>query len=143
LPPLCSTCDDAVQPKASGGAASAESVAAGGQGHGFNTMNDVAARMLADLTAPMRFEGPLNVDLNEITMNLVPFPRLHYLVSSLSPMFPTDRGASNTTSLFSSAFAKENQLIRADPKHSTLSSPLMSSLPPHYCRMVGTLSLAL
>lgn len=25
------------------------------------------------------------VDLNEITMNLVPFPRLHYLVSSMSP----------------------------------------------------------
>ena len=33
-----------------------------------------------------RFEGSLNVDLNEITMNLVPFPRLHYLVSSLSPL---------------------------------------------------------
>lgn len=34
----------------------------------------------------MRFEGSLNVDLNEITMNLVPFPRMHYLVSSLSPL---------------------------------------------------------
>jgi hypothetical protein len=33
----------------------------------------------------MRFEGSLNVDLNEITMNLVPFPRMHYLISSLSP----------------------------------------------------------
>lgn len=29
----------------------------------------------------MRFEGPLNVDLNEITTNLVPFPRLHFLVA--------------------------------------------------------------
>ena len=26
------------------------------------------------------FPGELNVDLNEITTNLVPFPRLHYLV---------------------------------------------------------------
>ena len=34
-----------------------------------------------------RFEGSLNVDLNEITMNLVPFPRLHYLVSSISPLY--------------------------------------------------------
>ena len=33
----------------------------------------------------MRFEGSLNVDLNEITMNLVPYPRMHYLLSSLSP----------------------------------------------------------
>ena len=35
----------------------------------------------------MRFEGVLNVDLNEITMNLVPFPRLHFLVSSLAPLY--------------------------------------------------------
>lgn len=26
------------------------------------------------------------MDLNEIAMNLVPFPRLHYLVSSLTPL---------------------------------------------------------
>jgi len=34
-----------------------------------------------------RFEGSLNVDLNEITMNLVPFPRMHYLVSSQTPLY--------------------------------------------------------
>ena len=28
----------------------------------------------------------MNVDLNEITMNLVPFPKLHFLVSSISPL---------------------------------------------------------
>jgi hypothetical protein len=34
-----------------------------------------------------RFEGSLNMDLNEISMNLVPFPKLHYLVSSLTPLY--------------------------------------------------------
>lgn len=34
-----------------------------------------------------RFEGSLNMDLNEIAMNLVPFPQLHYLVSSLTPLY--------------------------------------------------------
>ena len=34
-----------------------------------------------------RFEGSLNVDLNEITMNLVPFPKLHYLVASQTPLY--------------------------------------------------------
>ena len=29
----------------------------------------------------MRFEGSLNVDLNEITTNMVPYPRMHYLMS--------------------------------------------------------------
>lgn len=34
-----------------------------------------------------RFEGSLNMDLNEIAMNLVPFPRLHFLVPSLTPLY--------------------------------------------------------
>ena len=34
-----------------------------------------------------RFEGSLNVDLNEITMNLVPYPKMHYLVSSITPLY--------------------------------------------------------
>lgn len=27
------------------------------------------------------------MDLNEIAINMVPFPRLHYLVSSLTPLY--------------------------------------------------------
>lgn len=38
-------------------------------------MNDIAATMLAHLTSSLRFEGSLNVDLNEVSMNLVPFRR--------------------------------------------------------------------
>lgn len=58
-------------------------------GHGgapFDGMNGVAASLLLNLTSSMRFEGALNVDLNEITMNLVPFPRMHYLISSMAPL---------------------------------------------------------
>jgi hypothetical protein len=50
---------------------------------GFHDMNGVLARVLIDLTASMRFAGDLNVDLNEITTNLVPYPRMHYLMSSI------------------------------------------------------------
>jgi len=39
------------------------------------------------LLSSARFDGSLNVDLNEITMNLVPFPRMHYLVSSQTPLY--------------------------------------------------------
>ena len=34
----------------------------------FDEMNNIAAHMLTHLTASMRFEGSLNVDLNEVTM---------------------------------------------------------------------------
>lgn len=56
-------------------------------------MNGIAANMLLHLTSSVRFEGALNVDLNEITTNLVPFPHLHFLLASLSPLaVPRDMG---------------------------------------------------
>ncbi|XP_072411857.1 tubulin epsilon chain isoform X2 [Chiloscyllium punctatum] len=53
----------------------------------FDAMNNIVANLLLNLTSSARFEGSLNMDLNEITMNLVPYPRLHYLVSSLTPLY--------------------------------------------------------
>lgn len=98
-------------------------------------MNSLVARLLTDLTASMRFAGDLNVDLNEITTNLVPFPRLHYLLSSLSPM-PTlqstersedhppattgiDARPRRMAQMFSGAFSTSNMLMRANPRFVT------------------------
>ncbi|XP_020863843.1 tubulin epsilon chain isoform X1 [Phascolarctos cinereus] len=87
----------------------------------FDTMNNIVGNLLLNLTSSARFEGSLNMDLNEITMNLVPFPQLHYLVSSLTPLctladvnIPPRR----LDQMFSDAFSKDHQLIQADPKHS-------------------------
>lgn len=63
------------------------------KGKAFDGMNSIAANMLLNLTSSMRFAGPLNVDLNDLTMNLVPFPRLHFLLASMSPLAaPKDVG---------------------------------------------------
>lgn len=53
----------------------------------YEKENSVVAHVINNLTCSMRFEGDLNVDLNEITMNLVPYPRMHFLLSSLSPLY--------------------------------------------------------
>ena len=45
--------------------------------------------MLTNLTASVRFDGALNTDLSDITSNLVPFPRLHFLVPALAPLYAT------------------------------------------------------
>lgn len=81
----------------SGGDAAPGADGAGGGGASGNkpwdAMNGVAASMLLHLTAGVRFEGSLNVDLNDITMNLVPFPRMHLVLSSLVPLVaPRDVG---------------------------------------------------
>uniref|UniRef100_A0A1A8ERN7 Tubulin, epsilon 1 n=1 Tax=Nothobranchius korthausae TaxID=1143690 RepID=A0A1A8ERN7_9TELE len=95
----------------------------------FDAMNNIVANLLLNITSSTRFEGSLNMDLNEIAMNLVPFPRLHYLVPSLTPLYsladvsiPTKR----LDQMFSDAFSKDHQLIRANLKHSLfLASALM------------------
>jgi tubulin epsilon len=63
---------------------------------GFDAINNIAARMLCQLTSSSRFHGEMNVDLNEIYTNLVPFPRLHFLMTALSvrqPPLPPSSGA--------------------------------------------------
>ena len=52
----------------------------------YGDMNSIVAHLLSNLTCSMRFPGSLNVDMNEITMNLVPYPRMHFLLSSISPI---------------------------------------------------------
>lgn len=86
----------------------------------FDKMNNIAAHLITHLTSSIRFEGSLNVDLNEITMNLVPFPRLHFLVPSLSPLvLPLDVNLPprRLDQMFTDAFSKDFQLVKADPKH--------------------------
>lgn len=38
----------------------------------YDKMNNIVAHMLCNLTSSMRFEGSVNVDLNEISVNMVP-----------------------------------------------------------------------
>ncbi len=87
----------------------------------FDSMNNIVANMLLNLTSSSRFEGSLNVDLNEITMNLVPFPRMHYLISSLSPLYISEQAnlqVRGIEQMFSDSFRPENQLIQCSPKSS-------------------------
>ncbi|XP_030261379.1 tubulin epsilon chain isoform X1 [Sparus aurata] len=87
----------------------------------FDAMNNIVANLLLNITSSARFEGSLNMDLNEIAMNLVPFPHLHYLVPSLTPLYPLADVSVPTRRLdqmFSDAFSKDHQLIRGNPKHS-------------------------
>jgi tubulin epsilon len=53
----------------------------------FEKENSIVANVVNSLTCSMRFDGDLNVDLNEITMNMVPYPRMHFLQSSLAPLY--------------------------------------------------------
>ena len=97
-------------------------VAGEGDAHPFQRMNDLAVRVLLDLTASMRFPGSLNVDLNEISTNLVPFPSVHYLLSSVAPLVSDKRAAARSrtrgvSQLFADGLAPSSHLLSVDPSH--------------------------
>ena len=52
----------------------------------YDTLNRMIAKAVSSMTASLRFEGELNVDLNEFQTNLVPFPRLHFMMTSMAPV---------------------------------------------------------
>merc|ERR1712039_756462 len=49
-------------------------------------MGRIVAKVVSSMTAALRFDGELNVDMNEFQTNLVPFPRLHFMTTSLAPV---------------------------------------------------------
>lgn len=59
----------------------------GSKSKAYDKMNNIIATLLSNLTSSMRFDGILNVDFNEITMNLVPYPDIHFLLSSIAPLY--------------------------------------------------------
>ena len=112
----------------------------------FDAMNGLAANAVLQLTSSVRFAGPLNTDLNEIAMNLVPFPRMHFLLSSMAPLVPPADGAAPAArrgaasggaatgasggaaacvparlvdSLFGDSLTRDTQLLSCDPRRST------------------------
>merc|ERR1719429_1081734 len=52
----------------------------------YDTLNRMFAKVISSMTASLRFAGELNVDLNEFQTNLVPFPRLHFMIPSMAPV---------------------------------------------------------
>lgn len=74
------------------GADGLSTVANGGQPgaklRAFDEANNVVGALLSNLTAGMRFEGSVNVDLNEITTNLVPVGAVRLPSPRLPPPTP-------------------------------------------------------
>ena len=48
-------------------------------------MNALIGAVISDVTAGQRFHGEVNVDVNEITMNLIPRPQCRFIVPAIQP----------------------------------------------------------
>ena len=48
-------------------------------------------QVISSLTASLRFDGALNVDITEFQTNLVPYPRIHFMLSSYAPVISAEK----------------------------------------------------
>eukprot|EP01084_Bolivina_argentea_P315499 546598_1 len=54
----------------------------------YSDLNFLISNIMSDITAPLRFVGnKLNSDYRRLAVNLIPFPRLHFLACSQAPLF--------------------------------------------------------
>jgi tubulin alpha len=60
---------------------------------GYEHLNRLIAQVVSSITSSLRFDGALNVDLNEFQTNLVPFPRIHYPLISYAPVVSSNRSS--------------------------------------------------
>jgi len=86
----------------------------------YTNLNRLIAQVLSSLTASLRFDGALNVDINEFQVNLVPYPRIHFLLSSYAPLLAPGKAEHEVMSvseLTNAVFDKNNMFSKCDPKN--------------------------
>merc|ERR1711941_118316 len=81
----------------------------------YMDLNKVISKVVSSMTASLRFDGELNVDLGEFQTNLVPFPRLHFMTTALAPVVSLkkkDHEAGTVREITDHVFQPQNMLVK-------------------------------
>eukprot|EP01084_Bolivina_argentea_P219579 372396_1 len=81
----------------------------------YDDINRLIAKPISSLTCSLRFDGELNVDLNEFQTSLVPFPRLHFHITSFSPVLnakKADTARMDIQSVTETCFNAQNFFVK-------------------------------
>jgi len=94
----------------------------------YSNLNRLIAQVVSSLTASLRFDGALNVDLSEFQTNLVPYPRIHFMLCSYAPIISAEKAYHEQISvaeITNAVFESANLLTKCDPRHGKFMSCCM------------------
>lgn len=86
----------------------------------YGDINHIIAASMGGTTASMRFPGQLNSDLRKMTLNLTPFPRLHFFLTGFAPLTSRQNFKYEklcVKDLTEQLFNPHNMMCAADPRH--------------------------
>jgi len=86
----------------------------------YSNLNRLIAQIVSSITLSLRFEGDSNVDISEFRTNLVPFPRIHFMLSSYAPIISKKKIGHERLSineLTTSAFNPNSMMAKCNPQH--------------------------
>ncbi|KAI8089757.1 tubulin alpha-1 chain [Halteromyces radiatus] len=86
----------------------------------YSNLNRLIAQVVSSITASLRFEGSLNVDLAEFQTNLVPYPRIHFPLVTYAPIISMAKAyheQSSVSEITYACFEPNSQMVKCDPRN--------------------------